>query len=826
MNQDKSSALTASGEAANESFSTDNNISGGCTTCGCETFVQYVYSSGEPVANAPFILTDSRGNEIDGETDDNGFFKIHDMACGNYQLDIHEGSDDFNPQDTVENNPVLQKNPTYAVLAGEYFTLYLLLHEKGIIEYDAEDSERYDEVNVDDSTFGGLLFSNVEDKYQLAYDRFQELKKQINAGDRELKQAINKIHHSLSAEVADQTTETSVLLLSQIILGFFPVVGQAPDVYFISEWCWAAYKKPDNLEDNYFLAEGALNIIGVIPGPGHALKIAGKSVVRAMKVLEKNALDNQAIQLAVREIRYLSNGNIVRWLKDFARKINEVAKEAINLLNKVITAIEAMINNATSSAKSWIVAFTKNSFSAICGVIKKLIDKFKEIINKIKEKVNEFIGKIITRKSGSTVGKGAATKPEIKVADKTPSDVGGTPGHSSSQAQKADGKSCSTSNHCQSKGEPVDMATGYVIDWRTDFQLSTILPLPMKRYYRSGGERKPGLLGTVWRTNWDISLTLNEGVAMLMDGEFNQAFFALPDEGAFSRAPSNPQWRLTRQQGELVLHHVGGLRYRFAYALGLQLCLTSIDDAVGNRVTFEWMLGELRWVTLSDGRLIHVTTEHQRMTALTLCTPQRQPLKTLARYTYDEHGYLLSVRAEEGRNFDYRYSPEGWLLRWSDLGSTWVEHDYDKKGRAIRDRTAEGYWPGHFEYDDDTLTSHYHSGFGGVFSYVRDARNNILLKRTPDGGETRFEWVDNQLMAETDPLGGRTVYQRNDWGQVTAVTLPDGATHHYTYDDDGHLLAYTDPLGNVWRYQRNDAGQVVEVNDPEGREWLYRYDDA
>ncbi|RRO02047.1 hypothetical protein, partial [Pectobacterium aquaticum] len=121
-------------------------------------------------------------------------------------------------------------------------------------------------------------------------------------------------------------------------------------------------------------------------------------------------------------------------------------------------------------------------------------------------------------------------------------------------------------------------------------------------------------------------------------GEFNQAFFTLPNEGEVSRSPSNLQWRLTRQQGELVLHHVDGLRYRFEHALGLQLCLTSIDDAAGNRVTFEWMLGELCWVVLSDGRLIHVTTERRRITALTLCTPQRQPLKTLASYTYDEHG--------------------------------------------------------------------------------------------------------------------------------------------------------------------------------------------
>ncbi|WP_368350112.1 RHS repeat-associated core domain-containing protein [Pectobacterium peruviense] len=823
MSQDKQDSLHQSSAAAEKKFSTDKIIQGGCKECECETFVQYVYSSGDPVPNAPFVLTDSKGNKTDGQTDGSGYFKIQNMACNAYQLDIKEGSDDFDSPDTVENNPVLQANPAHAALAGEYFTLYLLLHEKGIVEYDAEDSERYDEVNVDDSTLSGRFFSNVEDKYQLAYDRFQTLKKQINAGDREFKRAINKIHHSLSAEVADQTTETAVLLLCQIILGFIPVVGQAPDVYFIGEWCWAAYKKPDNLEDNYFLAEGALNVVGVIPGPGHALKIAGKSVVRAMKALEKSALDNQAVQLAVREIRNLSNGNIVRWLMDFAEKINKEAKEAISLLNKIITAIELMVKNATSSAKSWIVAFAKDSFSAICGVIKKLINKFKEIVDEIIQKVNTFIGKIITRKSGSAVGKGEATKPEIKVADKTPLDVDGTPGHTSSTAGTADGKTCSTSNKCQGEGEPVDMATGYMVEWRTDFQLAGILPLAMKRYYRSGGERKPGLLGSLWRSNWDMSLTLKEGVVTLIDGEFNQAIFVLPVEGECTRSPSNPQWRLTRQQGRLILQDAGGLHYRFEHARGRELCLTSIEDRQDNQISLIWEFGVLRWVALPDKRLIHVETRRQRITCLTLCDAHRNPLKKLANYIYDSRGHLLSVRADEGRNFDYRYSPEGWLLRWSDLALTWVEHDYDKKGRVIRDRTSEGYWPGHFEYDDDTLTSRYYSGFGGVISYVRDERNNILLKRTPDGGETHFEWVDNQLVAETDPLGGRTTYQRNDWGLVTEVILPDGATHQCAYDDNGDLLAYTDPLGSEWYYQRNATGQVMEVNDPEGREWLYSY---
>ncbi|MCL6408669.1 carboxypeptidase regulatory-like domain-containing protein, partial [Dickeya dadantii] len=167
MSQDKQDSLHQSSAAAEKRFSTDKIIQGGCKECECETFVQYVYSSGDPVPNAPFVLTDSKGNKTDGQTDGSGYFKVQDMACSTYQLDIKEGSDDFDSPDTVENNPVLQANPAHAALAGEYFTLYLLLHEKGIVEYDTEDSERYDEVNVDDSTLSGRFFYNVEDKYQL-----------------------------------------------------------------------------------------------------------------------------------------------------------------------------------------------------------------------------------------------------------------------------------------------------------------------------------------------------------------------------------------------------------------------------------------------------------------------------------------------------------------------------------------------------------------------------------------------------------------------------------------------------------------------------------
>ncbi|WP_234932221.1 RHS repeat-associated core domain-containing protein [Pectobacterium carotovorum] len=905
MSQNKQATLLSSEDAASRGFSTDKKISGGCVECGCEILIYYHYDSGEPVPNAPFVLIDSNKTEIHGQTDANGLCFIYDMGCSTFELMLEEGEDKFTPQETIQNNPVLQSTPGYAALAGEYFTLFLLLRKQGLVTYDADDSsDRH--VDVD----GAGILTSIPDDYKKAYKRFWELDKQINRGNRQLKQAINKIHHSLAAETADAGGDdnAALMMFCEIILGCIPVVGQALDVYSIGEWCWQTHEDPKLMDDPLHVAGGVLCVIGVIPGLGDAIKVSGRAIIKALR----NASSPAAVQFAIKTIRSLSNGNLVKGVTELRGLLKEYGKKGKAML---LTMQQALVTAMKASEKDgWIVALMKDRFSKMLDYLDQLVKRYDEAIATLEKEFDKFIPLIVTRVSGSPRPKGSfakkadapqshttaesraaspssgskseptdaptATKqsdakpggdkgkdqrpkkqsPEDNVPHKSepskPTDAieekpkpkapvekksqsapaeaeninagkntekpSGKKG-AQAEAQSNDGKTPADSKNSKEKGDPVDMATGAVVEQRTDIQLTGTLPLSLQRYYRSTGERYAGLLGRLWRTNWDISLTLNNGVATLTDGEFNQAFFVLPNEGEVSRSPSNLQWRLTRQQGELVLHHVDGLRYRFEHALGLQLCLTSIEDTAGNRVTFEWMLSDLCWVVLSDGRLIHVTTERRRITALTLCTPQRQPLKTLASYTYDEHGHLLSIRADEGRNFDYRYSPEGWLLRWSDLGSTWVEHDYDKKGRAIRDRTSEGYWPGHFEYDDNTLTSHYHSGFGGVFSYVRDERNNILLQRTPDGGETRYEWVDNQLVAETDPLGGRTAYQRNDWGQVTEVTLPDGATHQYEYDDNGQLLAYIDPLGSEWHYQRNAAGQVVEVNDPEGREWLYRY---
>lgn len=829
MSENKKARLEISDDAASQNFTTENKISGGCEKCGCEVLIHYHYDDGKPVPNAPFQLTDSNNTLIQGKTDANGLCLIYNMGCATYELLIEEGSDDFTPKETVANNPVLQANPEHARLAGEYFTLFLVLRQQGLLEYDASDSSD-GFVDVDDAGMLGGVFNRVPDKYRESYDRFWELDRKINRGSRELKRAVNKIHHSLAAEVADKVEgdNTALLLFCEIALGFIPVVGQAMDVYSIGKWSWDTCEQPALLDDNWHVADGVLCAVGLIPGFGDALKVAGRAIVKVMRKAGKAAPEE--IQLAIRTIRSLSDGNLIKGLTELRSKLLEYAKQGKELLEKIHAALKKVVADSAQLG-GWIIKLMKEAFTNMVEALEKLIVKYDLAVAEVGGKIDEFIELVVTRKTGTPKPKGSHAKKDANGESLAKEDHNAgvnkeeKPDHEANKeaaGKKNETTERDTSNQ-ERRDDPVDMATGEVVDLKSDFTLSGILPLEFKRYYRSAGPRHSGLLGRLWRTNWDISLTLENGVVAMMDGEYNQAYFALPEEGEVMRAASSPQWRLTRDQGLLRLKHLDGTTYSFDHALGTQLCLTAITDRAGNQINLLWERASLRWLELPDGRLVHVESDYQRITALTLCDTDRHPLKTLASYRYDKQGYLLSVRAGEGRSFDYRWSPEGWMLRWNDLSQTWVEHTFDEQGRATGGSTSGGFWGGRFVWDDENLTSYYYSAFKGVTTWIRDERSNILCRREPDGGETHYEWVDNQLMAQTDPLGNRTAFTRNEWGQILTATLADGAVHRYDYDDNGQLLAYTDPLGSSWCYERNDLGQVVSTLDPEGRSWQYQW---
>lgn len=50
-------------------------------------------------------------------------------------------------------------------------------------------------------------------------------------------------------------------------------------------------------------------------------------------------------------------------------------------------------------------------------------------------------------------------------------------------------------------------------------------------------------------------------------------------------------------------------------------------------------------------------------------------------------------------------------------------------------------------------------------------------------------------MAEIDPLGHRTACHYDDWGRLTNITDPVGATTTYVWSTSGQPLALTGPAG-------------------------------
>jgi YD repeat-containing protein len=812
MSDNKKAELMSSAQAAEQHFATDNILSGDCVACGCEVFIRYHYDDDTPVADADILLIDSNHKEIMGKTDKNGLCKVEDMGCGSMELLLGEGSENFEPTYVLANNPVLQANPEYATLAGEYFSLFTILRREGFVLYDKEDSNN-NQVDADNTGMAGGMFTNIPDEYEPAYERFWQLNKHINNGTADLKFAVNKIHSSIAGQIAGKYQDNSALLLfAHIALGFIPFVGQAIDIYDLGDWGWQTYQE-ENL-DNFHWAMGALIIVGFVPGLGDAIKKTGGAVLDAIKKADK-----AAIQKSMKIIRSLSNGNIVKFLSDFSGNIKTYSKKALALLDTIIAGLKKMLKEG--GANNWVLKLTQDVFNGLVKAIESLRKKLEQIIDWLITQVDEFIGKVVTRKTGTAKPKGTA-----KVADNQNAGTAKTAKETQvAQAKKKKAEEANenaVSNQQLAKSEPVDMATGKVIEHRQDFALPGHLPCVLTRDYQSSGDVEPGLLGN-WRCSWDMCLTINDGLVTFIDSDFSQGYFAQPVDGTPTTSALKPGWLLHQQQSLLILTSPTGLRYVFDHALGNKLLLSRILDTSDNAIGFFYDRGNLLWVQLGDNRGLHLTMHQQKITRIGLSQHPSQPGTELVTYQYNAQDQLTCVRAAKGRSFDYSYNKAGHMLRWQDLQQTWVEHDYDHQGRAIATRCADGYWCDKIEYDDDQLITYYHNAFGGKQAYHRDPKNRIIAEVDPQGNRTEYTWHNEQLVHTLYADGSEIKAQFTSQGQLLSQTDAAGHTQSYAYDEHGHVTNYTNQTGDIWHYQHNAKGQLLRVTDPDDASWHYQY---
>ncbi|MCL1122967.1 DUF6531 domain-containing protein [Shewanella surugensis] len=403
--------------------------------------------------------------------------------------------------------------------------------------------------------------------------------------------------------------------------------------------------------------------------------------------------------------------------------------------------------------------------------------------------------------------------------------------------------------------EYVDNRTGHVIAWQQEFSLAGFIPLVFTRFYSSGailpqlasqhltsGVDKPeGLLGRTWWCSWDVCLLMESGQIRFIDETGTEACYVFPIEGQEVRSLTLPAWRLRREQGRYHMRHVSGLTYGFhvsGFHMGAsnRLLLSEIADNNGNSIHFIYQQGLLTWVLLSDDRYIQVSMQEGCIKQLVLTDEGKKPLKTLVSFSYNTSLQLVEANAPATHQVYYEYDKRDCLLKTADTSEpsvdseplissrqSWVQYTYDDKARALSRLGADGLGHAQFSYDDDNLIIYHKTSHKGIVCYHRNQQGQMVKWIDAKGGITSFEWQANQLTSQINPLGERTRWHYDAWGQVCDVLHHDNSRYCYTFNDNGKLLSAMDAAGSTWQYTYNKKGNCIQTLLPSQKAIFYQY---
>jgi RHS repeat-associated protein len=312
-----------------------------------------------------------------------------------------------------------------------------------------------------------------------------------------------------------------------------------------------------------------------------------------------------------------------------------------------------------------------------------------------------------------------------------------------------------------------------------DCELPGFIPIVFDRAYRSS-RRWSGRQGHGWSWPWKIELRVTNNIyTFCIDSEIVTETFTQP-------GPSQGQYlsdsgaRLTILDGWMTVNRVDGYTYYFSGSAltPAVLQVSFIDDAIGNRLTFDYTCGELANLTDADGRKYSFSYDGAgHVTGVDLLTggSPNSP-RRLVTYEYDWRGDLVRVINRLGCSKEYHYSNH-LLVAFMNRSGGWFFAQYDESKRCVR----------HWRGDDRFLTN----------LRVDTKRHQVLM---------------------TDACGYSTLFRLDDNGKVIEEVQPNGARVASAYDEDGGLLASIDGAegGTVLSIAVSSDNQAVTILDSTG----------
>ncbi len=117
---------------------------------------------------------------------------------------------------------------------------------------------------------------------------------------------------------------------------------------------------------------------------------------------------------------------------------------------------------------------------------------------------------------------------------------------------------------------------------------------------------------------------------------------------------------------------------------------------------------------------------------------------------------------------------------------------------------------------------------GSTISYQHFAEgNHYNTRRTDENGHMTQTFTDmlDRVTKVIDPDNNSTIYQYDDYGNVSMITTPAGQQYANVYDHRNLMTSKTVPGGGTSTYQYDDKERVTSMTDGAGRTTTYAYDE-
>ena len=350
--------------------------------------------------------------------------------------------------------------------------------------------------------------------------------------------------------------------------------------------------------------------------------------------------------------------------------------------------------------------------------------------------------------------------------------------------------------------DPVEVVSGALLIPFTDIILPDILgDFKLIRTYRSVYENQGGMLGNRWIYNIESRIAINENrLTVLLPDSHKETFIWV--NGAWkNKTEGRNRYVLTSSETGYYLTDFS-TRETFAYDMtGRIVCR---EDRNHNRTEYFYQGTLLDKLVLSSGQTLYFSYEKEKVTKI------RDTAGRECSFWYD--GELLTkVQGTNGGKVSYTYTSQGYISEiTNENGKCYVTNQYDRKGRVVRQNTADGEEYVFF-YDDknrQTVVTTVSKNASVTYHYNTKKQVEKTVFENGSTKERRYDACE-RIIYEKDELGRETFRQYDTEGRLLQEELPTGLTTTYTYDVNGNMTEKADNLGRITRYEYDNRGNRI-----------------